>query len=157
MQTYCFEPSQTKANLPSSIHLIREHGPSNCLLRPFLAGMDSYHSNMRQQRIDRFLLAANHSHSHSPSKPRPSLLDLPASLRKRIFCAVGPIPSQGEEWGRISMNQGSYIERGCLFQPDERDYYPPCEGRLQDDDDDDDNLTEHRDCPWFPVGLFSVC
>lgn len=114
---------------------------------------------MRQQRIENYFSLSKSSHRwplpRSNLKNRISFLDLPVSVRKRVYSAVGLISSPQQQWRRVTMNSASITERACQFEPESSPLpsdCPKCFGRL------DESLWKNScNCDPFPLALFTIC
>jgi hypothetical protein len=118
-----------------------------------------------QQRLERYFKWS------SPSRPKlrtRSFLDLPASVRRRIYEAAQIIPSQGAEWGKISLGRHPNNECHCLFDTGTEEPYEfnsngfdaagGCHRCLIEGHPSSQLHIQHvKDCTPLPLGLFSTC
>src|SRR3569833_59449 len=118
---------------------------------------------MAQQRLHRYFRPTKPVNSGPVRTARCSFLDLPTSVRGRIYRETGLVPPEGQSWGRMTMNTSSLVHRGCQFAEinlsggdDPRDHTPrpDCHRCCGDENYHDD---------WcgckspFPSALFYVC
>jgi hypothetical protein len=117
----------------------------------------------RQQRIEQYFGSAAPWRKPSIPGKKTSFLDLPAPVRRRVYCAAGVVAQSSEQgWCRMTMNKGSLVERGCLVEPDDGDapleeYCYRCSEAYDPPRLVGDLPGVSCRCARFPTSLFLCC